>query len=1466
MSKKSLLAVAVGLLGVTTMATACKLKPDNGSSSDGGGKENVSQKQEYTLINGFENWDDLQELEINKTLFYGTLSVNRDAQYIGEGKASAKYEIDGVGANNPSFKMLASAKSDITDVSEFGLYIYNANNYPFSVIISALDGSDGIIYTQDAQAVAGANALSFAVNRQALQTTGSSVAKFQIAFNGVKADSVVYIDNFYAKLDDTKVELDASVKAVVSAIEGLNRNDRSAVEAVMAQYKALDVNKRKSVHNYNILKSAMDNFWLEDLTAARAQDPATLLFFDKPFAEVQVSSVSQSISACEYTTNFAYGDEAGSLKVSFTKSSVNWVTVDTTADVPVDDGYISLHIYNDSTQDKLVSLGWNGPKGASSSWEIKANSWLDIECPSTYLTANKGGIQIAGYDNGKGLAPEGTLYISAVRTFDYDRQYAELRVGDDANTLFFFDSEVGESQINPSEAGVTYGYTNTKSREGENGSMKLTFPGAAAQYSATYGIYGYPYTENDYAVFYVYNDTDCDFISLLFNYDNGVRLAKGEWTMVIRPVSEIANCYLRFMGQNYQEVYGVPTASQVQVNLSGSVYLSKAKVYSSDEIKALSHVAADAEWSIGDTTFVGPAQKYNGNPNALMNNPLEYEPYMVKEELRITLWAHDYAGFYGALKTPVDLSVENTYVAITLKGAKSDKFTILPLGLNGQYDAFGSSLYPMNIIEGENGYVTYVFKIAKIAGKVMGGLRVTPIGDTKFSVTVDGEKKDVPTAQATEIMISDIKIGNAEVMEDNNYFEGTLMSDRVGDDVNTLFFFDRAEGEKHVTQVGTAGTQYDYTTSKAYKSEAGSLKVSFPGTAAQNTLYYDIMEYAYADDDYAVFYIYNDTDCDFISLLFNYDNGVRLAKGEWTMVIRRVSEIADCYLRFMGQNYVAVNGVATASQSQVNLSGNVYISKAKVYSADEIVALERLGASAEWSIGDTAFVGAPQKYNGNQNALMNNPLEYEPYMVNGELRITLWAHDYAGFYATLKTPVDLSAESIYVAITLKGADADKFTILPMGTNGQYDAIGSALHPVNALEQDNGYVTYLFKIAKAAGKTFGGLRVTPIGDTKYQVTVNGENKVIPTAKATEIMIANVEIGNSDSMSGKNYFEGMQTLDRVGDDENTLFFFDRKLGEDHITEASAGVAYGYTAEKAYAGETGALKVTLPGNASHNTLKYDIMDYEYSAGDYAVFYVYNDTNTDFVQLMFDYNNSVFLEKGKWTAVVRPVSIVAEKYFRFFSMNNTDANGAPKDWSGASASGSLYISKVKVYSASAIANLTKVTGDWTVGNTTFTGTVKAYNNAISNTTYAGFLADDLQYAPYMLNGAMHMTLWEHSYAGFYATLKNAVDVSVETQYIAITAKGADAEKFTVLPLGANGEYDAFTSALKPVKTVAGDNDYVTYVFEVPVTAGRTICGLRVTPMGSTSGSWKAMNISISDVVIGGETVMLEKGYFSAV
>jgi hypothetical protein len=414
----------------------------------------------------------------------------------------------------------------------------------------------------------------------------------------------------------------------------------------------------------------------------------------------------------------------------------------------------------------------------------------------------------------------------------------------------------------------------------------------------------------------------------------------------------------------------------------------------------------------------------------------------------------------------------------------------------------------------------------------------------------------------------------------------------------------------------------------------------------------------------------------------------------------------------------------------------------------------------------------------------------------------------------------------------------------MGSEGQYDAIGTSIYASHVIPLENGYSTHVFKITQRANTSVYGFRITPIGATKYSVS----GQTILTAAAVEVRISNFVIGNAQTMENKGYFENMLTTQRTGAESNTLLFFDRRSGREQLTSWDASLFY--TTEKAYDDEAGSFQLWLTGNVGQPTIRYNVQDYNYNAGDYAVFYVYNDTDTDFVQLMFGYNNSVYLEKGKWTMVVRKVDTLANQYFRFFSMNNTNS-GAPADWTSASAKGSLYISKVKVYSASEITDLGKATGDWTIGDTTFTGATAKYNNAIGNPTYAGFLADDLQYAPYLYDGALYMTLWEHSYAGFYAKLKTAVDVSQETQYVAITMKGADVDKFTILPLGAGGEYDALTSALKPIQTIAGEDGYATYVFEVPATADKSISGLRITPLGNTSSTGTGSAIVVRNFVI---------------
>lgn len=303
-----------------------------------------------------------------------------------------------------------------------------------------------------------------------------------------------------------------------------------------------------------------------------------------------------------------------------------------------------------------------------------------------------------------------------------------------------------------------------------------------------------------------------------------------------------------------------------------------------------------------------------------------------------------------------------------------------------------------------------------------------------------------------------------------------------------------------------------------------------------------------------------------------------------------------------------------------------------------------------------------------------------------------------------------------------------------------------------------------------------------------------------------------------------------LARVGEDANTLLFFDRALGAKQITSAT-GNSYGFTTDKKYGDEDGSLKVTFPNSAAHNTVDFDFKGYELDEDDYIEFYVYNDTTTPTLSLMFGYGNSTQLIQGEWTRVIGSASwITSNKYFRFYGQ-------AANFGSGTNVDGSVYISKVKVYNG--FQDLSAATGDWTIGETTFTGAAVTRNNAP---------ASALQQAPYLVGGALEMKLWQHSYAGFEATLATAIDATAEDKYISFTVKGADANLFTVVEFGTDGA--AKTSATKACVTRTEENGFTTYVFRIA--KGLTINKFRVTPLGNTSETTGCSNIVISNVTVG--------------
>ena len=150
--------------------------------------------ESIVLINGFNDWRDVAtKFYLDPRVFYGSMTINNDAQYIAEGNGSYKFTVTGTGANSPRFEMLAGGvKSNITDVTEFGLYVYSNAEYEFSVIISVLGSADNTVFLNKQTVKNGENRLVFPVNRSAIQITGEAVNKYVIAFSGLKGGTELY--------------------------------------------------------------------------------------------------------------------------------------------------------------------------------------------------------------------------------------------------------------------------------------------------------------------------------------------------------------------------------------------------------------------------------------------------------------------------------------------------------------------------------------------------------------------------------------------------------------------------------------------------------------------------------------------------------------------------------------------------------------------------------------------------------------------------------------------------------------------------------------------------------------------------------------------------------------------------------------------------------------------------------------------------------------------------------------------------------------------------------------------------------------------------------------------------------------------------------------------------------------------------------------------------------------------------
>ena len=310
-------------------------------------------------------------------------------------------------------------------------------------------------------------------------------------------------------------------------------------------------------------------------------------------------------------------------------------------------------------------------------------------------------------------------------------QFIPRRVGAEANTLFFFDQEIGASQISiGNHPQNTYKYTTEFSTEkklgNEAGSVAIKIESQTVAEGTeqvvedeiiTWNTADYQFNEGDYIVFYVYNDTASDVIDISLGTTHRQRCYNGQWSIVIWSAADFsANTCSRF----YQSDFNGNWAAMTTGDLSGAIYFSKAKVYSKEQVVDLTLVEDTYEYTVGDATLIGKAGtayngNYNQNPDAF-NDAFYLNPYYVDGVLAYNI--HDRRETSGLQKAQNPMiefklkdtySLDNCYMDITVKGAVDGEVYIQafstithfasPTGTLVETLADGSQVYRFNLAQ-----------------------------------------------------------------------------------------------------------------------------------------------------------------------------------------------------------------------------------------------------------------------------------------------------------------------------------------------------------------------------------------------------------------------------------------------------------------------------------------------------------------------------------------------------------------------------------------------------------------------------------------------------------------------------------------------------------------------------------------------------------------------------------------------
>lgn len=951
---------------LATLSVLCVLFSGLGvACADTEKQENQSETTDTVVLNGFNNWDDMVIIYLNPATFDGSMKLNKDEAYIVEGDASYKCYINSTMANQPELKLTASRrKNSITDVTQFGLYVYNTSDYAFDVIITAYAG-DKAVCAPYATAQPGANNLTFDINRALVQSTGRVITDYSIAFSGVRADTTFYIDNFYVKTTKDPVVISEAAQKVINEISALPDDaTREVLDATMSLYNGLEAAAKQEVTNYDRLETLIKPYWIQDLAAARIEDSSKLLYFDVPFASVQITGTTSGIGSYGYTDKVAYGNENGSLQVDFTVSPVNWVNLNTSAKTLIDEEYIEFYVYNDSEQYKALCVGWNVPINTNYSayMVLEPKTWTQVWSKSTHLTSSggsSGAFEICGLSDltdRRACAPKGTLYFSSV---------TKIRPSQEAQAV------IDEISILP------------------DGATKKQLEDTLAMYQALTTI-------------------DKQSVS---NYDRLQSLMTKHWNQDIALAQVSDPDTLLY----FDEQFGVGQITAKENGIAAYGY-SQEKAYGTEA-------------------------------GSLKVEFFEKSPGFMP----VNGWM--------SLHTTATTDISEEYIEFYVYN-DSDQYKGMAVGWTDP----SNSGFGYMILE-PNAWTKVFCKSTDL---------------TTGLATKDNPPQYPYGGRIQIVGLSDLTNRSARAPEGALYFSAVqkydpskkVQAERTGEDSNTLMFFDRQLGE--LQAVATNATT-EFAPSILLNGKTGALKISFTGDQNEDkdVPYLSLLTcgYQFNEGDYIVFYVKAELESDYLTVRVGTKYGTYCNTGKWTQVIFPASALeTTSLLRFYAYNEGEEYWHADV---KTNMKGDVYITKAKVYSADQVKNMSEAESTETYNIGSTTFVG-PIKYYQKGSYMYDNVVFASFYDTNVAL-----IGDTLRFYARSDHPNDISGtdKTRHTCIGLELAEAsdkNKMYIVASGLEADlmYAQCFTARESGHYATPDftyevleDGYVRYCFDLSK-----------------------------------------------------------------------------------------------------------------------------------------------------------------------------------------------------------------------------------------------------------------------------------------------------------------------------------------------------------------------------------------------------------------